>query len=154
VERDTRDVVRGALTNFAGVLVRSLTVLFYVYLARVYGPAVTGAFVVCQASLDIMSKLGLLGLDRGVLTVAARHHAAGNEPLLQRTIAQAIAIAAAASLALVAALEAVLAPAAGSRAAAADHGAGGAVLVPQRGADPRDAGDAGDEVRDRRQGRR
>jgi O-antigen/teichoic acid export membrane protein len=113
VERDTRDVVRGALTNFAGVLARSLTVLFYVYLARAYGPVVTGAFVVCQAGLDIVSKLGLLGLDRGVLTVAARHHAAGDEPVLHRTIAQALAIAAAASLALIAALEAVLAPAAG-----------------------------------------
>jgi len=113
VERDTRDVVRGALTNFAGVLARSLTVLFYVYLARAYGPVVTGAFVVCQASLDIVGKLGLLGLDRGVLTVAARHHAAGEEPVLHRTIAQAVTIAAASSLALVAALEAVLAPAAG-----------------------------------------
>lgn len=113
MERDTRDVVRGALTNFAGVLARSLTVLFYVYLARAFGPVVTGAFVVCQASLDIVSKLGLLGLDRGVLTIAARHHASGDEAILQRTIAQGIAIAATASLALVVALEAILAPAAG-----------------------------------------
>ena len=68
LKADTRDIARGALTNFAGILIKSVNVLFYVWLARVYGAAITGIFVLCQSSLDIASKLGLLGFDRGVLT--------------------------------------------------------------------------------------
>ena len=105
LKADTRDIARGALTNFAGILIKSVNVLFYVWLARVYGAAITGIFVLCQSSLDIASKLGLLGFDRGVLTFVARFRATGDEEGAYRSIAQALAVTAFCSLLLVGALE-------------------------------------------------
>lgn len=105
VGRDTRDIARGALTNFAGVLIRSVNVLFYIWLARVHGAAVAGVFIFCQATLDILSKFGLLGFDRGTVTFAARYQAAGDEEGAYRSIAQALAVAGTASAALVVLLE-------------------------------------------------
>lgn len=105
VGADTRDIARGALANFAGGLLKSVNVLFYIWLARTHGAPVTGVFVLCQASLDIVSKLGLLGFDRGVLTFAARHRATGDEEGVYRSIAQALAVTALCSTVLVAFLE-------------------------------------------------
>lgn len=108
VGADTLDIARGVLVNFAGGLLKSVSVLFYVWLARTHGATVTGVFVLCQASLDIASKLGLLGFDRGVLTFAARHRATGDEEGVYRSIAQALTVTALCSLVLVALLEAVV----------------------------------------------
>ncbi len=110
--RDTRDIVRGALVNFIGVLASSLNFVFYIVLGRLYGAELTGLYLLSWASVDVVSKLGILGLDRGILAVAARHHARGDTEALHRAVAQALMIGLVASAVMVALLELLAAPAA------------------------------------------
>jgi O-antigen/teichoic acid export membrane protein len=93
MEKDTRDIARGAAVNFAGTLLRAISVIFYVYLARAYGPAVVGVFAVCVSALDIVSKLGILGFDRAIMTMAARRGDAGDEARFYRATAQGLLMA-------------------------------------------------------------
>jgi O-antigen/teichoic acid export membrane protein len=106
MEKDTRDIARGAAVNFAGTLLRATSVIFYVYLARVYGPAVVGVFAVCVAALDIVSKLGILGFDRAIMTLAARRGDPGDEERFYRTTAQALVMGVLAAAAVTLLLEA------------------------------------------------
>jgi O-antigen/teichoic acid export membrane protein len=90
--RDTRDIVRGALVNFAGILAGSLSFVFLVVLGRLYGSETTGLYLLSLATVDIVSKLGILGLDRGVLALAARRKSDGAVEELYRIIGQALTL--------------------------------------------------------------
>lgn len=94
---DTRDIAKGALVNFMGVLARSSNILFLVVLGRLYGVEITGLFILTRATVDVLSKLGILGLDRGLLTLAARYHAEDKDEDVYRVIGQALFIGAIAS---------------------------------------------------------
>jgi O-antigen/teichoic acid export membrane protein len=95
---DTRDIARGAAVNFVGVLARTSNVLFFIVLGRLYGVEITGMFILTRATMDVLSKLGILGLDRGILTLASRYHAEGREDDVYRVIGQALFIGSCASL--------------------------------------------------------
>ena len=90
MERDTRDIARGASANALGVIARTLLVAFYVMLARFYGAELTGLFLLSRASIEMLSKLGLLGMDRAILARGAMNHAAQDEAALYRAVAQAL----------------------------------------------------------------
>lgn len=94
---DTRDIAKGAAVNFMGVLARSSNILFLVVLGRLYGVEITGLYLLTRATVDVLSKLGILGLDRGLLTLAARYHAEGKDEDVYRVIGQALFIGAIAS---------------------------------------------------------
>ncbi len=109
-KRDTRDIVRGALVNFIGVVARSLNFAFYIFLGRLYGAEATGLYLLSWASVDVASKLGILGLDRAILSVVARHHSEKDEDAVYRAIGQALCIGALATVIIVATMELVAAP--------------------------------------------
>jgi len=48
-------------------------VLFIVLLARLFGPEVTGMFLLSRAALDILSKFGAVGLERSLLSLLSRY---------------------------------------------------------------------------------
>ena len=106
MEKDTRDIARGAAVNFAGALLRTVSVIFYVYLARAYGPAVVGVFVVCVSALDIVAKLGILGFDRAIMTTAARRGDAGDEGRFYRSTAHGLIMGGLAGMAVTLLMEA------------------------------------------------
>lgn len=108
--KDTRDIAKGALTNFAGVLFGSLNLIFYIFLSQAYGAEVVGIFVFSRSSVDIISKLGLLGLDRGILVIAAKFHAEGDDEALYRSIGQSLIIGLTATFVVIFLLEAGLIP--------------------------------------------
>jgi O-antigen/teichoic acid export membrane protein len=110
MEKDTRDIARGAAVNFAGTLLRAISVIFYVYLARSYGPAVVGVFAVCVSTLDIVSKLGILGFDRAIMTMAARRGDDGDEARFYRVTAQGLLMAGLAAATVTLLLEAAAIP--------------------------------------------
>lgn len=72
-DQDTRDIAKGALINFSGVIAKSINVIFLIVLARFYGLEVTGMFILARAGFEILSKLGALGLDRSLLSLLSRH---------------------------------------------------------------------------------
>jgi len=100
-EKDTRDIVRGTLVNFLGVIARSLNFIFFIILGRFYGSELTGLYLLSWASVDVFSKLAIMGLDRGVLTLAAKHDAADDKTGVYRVIAQSLFIGCIASVVMI-----------------------------------------------------
>lgn len=90
-QKDTRDIVRGAMVNLAGTVIRSLKFILFIVLGRLYGPEGVGLFLLSLATVDLFSNAAILGLDQTVLTLSARRHADGDEAGLYRTIGQALA---------------------------------------------------------------
>ena len=90
-QKDTRDIVRGAMVNLAGTVIRSLKFILFIVLGRLYGPEGVGLFLLSLATVDLFSNAAILGLDQTVLTLSARRHADGAEAGLYRTIGQALA---------------------------------------------------------------
>lgn len=93
VAGDSRDMAKGAAVNFLGILARGLTVALFLVLGRLYGSAATGIFLLARAYVDIISKLGILGLDRTVLIVGAKQGAKGDLAGLHRCIGQSLSLA-------------------------------------------------------------
>ena len=92
IRKDTRDIVRGAVVNLGGTLIRSLKFIFFIVLGRLYGPQWVGLFLLTLAAVDFLSNVAILGLDQAILTLAARRHAEADETGLYRLIGQAVAI--------------------------------------------------------------
>jgi O-antigen/teichoic acid export membrane protein len=110
MKRDTRDIAKGWLVNFSGVIAGSVNVLFYVFLSRAFGARTVGLFILARSIVDILSKIGILGLDRGILAVGARRQAGKDEGGLYRAVGQALLTGFAASLAVLVLLQTVLVP--------------------------------------------
>lgn len=110
MEKDTRDIARGASTNFIGILIRSLTLVFYIVLGRLYGAEITGFFLLSRTTVDMLSKLGILGLDRAMLTTAAGCRAQGDDAGLYRAVGQSLTVGLGLSLAMATLIHAGAAP--------------------------------------------
>jgi stage V sporulation protein B len=102
---DLQDIARGTATNLAGLLLRGFAVAFLLVLGRLYGAELTGFYLLTFAIVDAIANLATLGLDRGVLTLAARYHAVGDEAGIRRTVVAAIQLGLLSSLAVTALLE-------------------------------------------------
>ena len=89
---DTRDIVRGAIFNLAGFVIRSLKLIFFIVLGRLYGPEGIGLFFLALATVDLFSNAGIMGLDQTVLILAARRHADADAEGMYRTIGHALVI--------------------------------------------------------------
>ncbi len=96
-QRDTRDIVRGAIVNLTGAAIRSLRLLLLVILGRLYGAEGIGLYLLAYATLDTLNRLVVMGLDQAVLTHAARRHAAEDTDGMYETIGQALAMCLAAA---------------------------------------------------------
>ncbi|HEC13634.1 MAG TPA: hypothetical protein ENI80_10395 [Acidiferrobacteraceae bacterium] len=104
-QSDARDIAKGAMINFIGVIARSSNIILFIVLGRLYGVEITGMYILTRASMDVISKLGILGLDRGILTLASRYHAEGKDEDVYRVIGQAFFIGGIASLIVLAAVQ-------------------------------------------------
>ncbi|MEK6689486.1 MAG: lipopolysaccharide biosynthesis protein [Gemmatimonadota bacterium] len=102
--RDTADMARGAMANFGGMVFRLLSVVFLVVVAQLFGAEMTGLYLVSLAAVDTAYNLAALGVDRSVLTRAARHHAVGDLPGLHAEVARALWIGTGGAIALMALL--------------------------------------------------
>ena len=96
-QRDTRDIVWGAMINLAGAAIRSLRLLLLVILGRLYGAEGLGLYLLAYATLDTFNKLVVMGLDQAVLTHAARRYAAEDLDGMYATIGQALVMSLAAA---------------------------------------------------------
>lgn len=95
---DQRDIIKGALVNLSGILAKSLNVIFFIFLGRFYGPAVTGLYLLSLATVDIISKLAILGLDRALITEGSKNLSADNEKGFYRAVSNALITGLAASV--------------------------------------------------------
>lgn len=73
-QRDAKDLLRGVLYNFLGMVTKSSKVLFVLVAAKHYGAAALGLYFIAWSAIDIFSKLGLWGMDKSVIRDVARLH--------------------------------------------------------------------------------
>lgn len=104
-QRDAADIARGAFVNFLGVASSSLGFVFFILLGRLYGSGATGQYILSWTTVDLASKICILGLDRAVLSLAARKRAENDAEGERRTLGRALAIGALSSAVVFAALE-------------------------------------------------
>ena len=72
------ELKRGAFLNTLAMLASNFRGIFTFLVARLLGPAVLGMFSVAWATTDIISKIGVLGLDNSITTFIARSEAVGD----------------------------------------------------------------------------
>src|SRR5882724_7384864 len=72
------ELKRGAVLNTIAMLASNFRGIFTFLVARMLGPAALGIFSVAWSTTDIISKIGVLGLDNTITTFIARSEAVGN----------------------------------------------------------------------------
>ena len=69
------ELKRGARANFTAMLASNFRGIFTFLVARLLGPAALGVFSVAWATTDLVSKIGIFGLDDTIITFIARAEA-------------------------------------------------------------------------------
>ena len=77
-EDDHVELKRGAFLNTIAMLASNFRGIFTFLVARLLGPAALGIFSVAWATTDILSKIGVFGLDNAIITFIARSEAVGD----------------------------------------------------------------------------
>jgi O-antigen/teichoic acid export membrane protein len=72
------ELKRGAFFNTIAMLASNFRGIFTFLVARFLGPAALGIFSVAWSTTDIISKIGVLGLDNAITTFIARSEAVGD----------------------------------------------------------------------------
>jgi O-antigen/teichoic acid export membrane protein len=72
------ELKRGAFLNTIAMLASNFRGIFTFLVARMLGPAALGIFSVAWSTMDIISKIGVLGLDNAITTFIARSEAVGD----------------------------------------------------------------------------
>src|ERR1700716_1462253 len=72
------ELKRGAFLNTIAMLASNFRGIFTFLVARLLGPAALGIFSVAWSTTDILSKIGVLGLDNAITTFIARSEAVGD----------------------------------------------------------------------------
>ncbi|MDP9004812.1 MAG: oligosaccharide flippase family protein [Verrucomicrobiota bacterium] len=72
------ELKRGAWINLIAMLASNFRGIFTFLVARLLGPAALGIFSVAWATTDLVSKIGIFGLDDTIITFIARAEAAGD----------------------------------------------------------------------------
>lgn len=75
VDRTGVELKRGAFLNTIAMLASNFRGIFTFLVARLLGPAALGIFSVAWSTTDIISKIGVLGLDNAITTFIARSEA-------------------------------------------------------------------------------
>src|SRR5438552_12060468 len=78
VDQTGVELKRGAFLNPIAMLASNFRGIFTFLVARLLGPAALGIFSVAWSTTDIISKIGVLGLDNAITTFIARSEAVGN----------------------------------------------------------------------------
>ena len=74
---DTVDLLRGGAVNTVGTAVGATRTLFLLLVARLLGDSVLGTFSLAWATIDIASKVAVMGLAVGIIPQVARADAEG-----------------------------------------------------------------------------
>src|SRR6476660_5460781 len=72
------ELKRGALLNTITMVASNFRGVFTFLVARLLGPAALGRFSVAWSTTDMLSKIGVLGLDSAIITFIARSEAVGD----------------------------------------------------------------------------
>ena len=111
---DGVELARGALVNTLAMVASNARGVFTFLVARLLGRATLGIFTIAWTATDLLSKIGVFGLDNSVTTFIARAEAAADRDRSRSLFRVAVTLSVSLSV-IVAASAAVLAPAVGGR---------------------------------------
>jgi O-antigen/teichoic acid export membrane protein len=86
------ELKRGAFFNTLTLVASNFRSIFTFLVARVLGPAALGTFSVAWANIDLLSKIGIFGLDDAITTFIARAEAAGDHTQARRFFRLAVGL--------------------------------------------------------------
>lgn len=86
------ELKRGAFFNTIAILASNFRGIFTFLIARLLGPAALGTFSVAWAATDLISKVGIFGLDNAITTFIARSEALGERARSRALFRLAIAL--------------------------------------------------------------
>jgi O-antigen/teichoic acid export membrane protein len=72
------ELKRGAFFNTIAMLASNFRGIFTFLVARLLGPAALGTYLVAWAAIELLSKIGLFGLDNAIVAFIARSEAVGD----------------------------------------------------------------------------
>ena len=72
------ELKRGAFLNTIAMLASNFRGVFTFLVARLLGPAALGTYLVAWATIELLSKIGLFGLDNAIVAFIARSEAVGD----------------------------------------------------------------------------
>ena len=78
VDESGVELKRGAILNTIAMLASNFRGIFTFLVARLLGPSALGIFSVAWSATDVLSKIGVLGLDNAIITFIARSEAVGD----------------------------------------------------------------------------
>jgi O-antigen/teichoic acid export membrane protein len=76
-DRTGSELKRGMFFNTVALLASNFRGVFTFLIARLLGAAALGTFLVAWATTDVLSKIGMFGLDNSIIAFIARSEAAG-----------------------------------------------------------------------------
>jgi|GEM_PF-258097 len=97
--KDAEEVVRGSGVNFLGNFGKLSKSLYYVVITRFVGAEAFGLYTLGWSLIDLASKFGLFGLDRGVLRFVSQRRIEGDAAGAHRIVGQALTLGLISSLA-------------------------------------------------------
>jgi O-antigen/teichoic acid export membrane protein len=92
-DRTGSELKRGMFFNTIALLASNFRGVFTFLIARLLGAASLGTFLVAWATTDILSKVGMFGLDNAIVPFIARAEAAGNRARSRAFYHLAVALA-------------------------------------------------------------
>src|SRR5437588_5773312 len=98
VDKTGVELKRGAFLNTIAMLASNFRGIFTFLVARLLGPAALGLFSVAWSTTDIISKIGVLGLDNAITMFIARAEAVGNRARSRALFRMAVALGVAQSI--------------------------------------------------------
>jgi O-antigen/teichoic acid export membrane protein len=98
--RSGAELALGTVATATALAVSAIGALFPFLVARLLGQAALGAYALAWSTADLLSKVGVFGLDQTTVALAARRRALGDVAGLRRLHADALRIGLLSSLAL------------------------------------------------------
>ena len=92
VDTSAAELKRGAFVNTLTLVASNFRSIFTFLVARVLGPAALGTFSVAWATIDLLSKIGIFGLDDAITTFIARTEAVGDKARARTLFRLAVAL--------------------------------------------------------------
>lgn len=105
--QDARRTLRGITANYVAALFQLLLFVFHVFAARWFGRTAYGAYIFAWSIAEMGCKVGVLGMDKGMLRGIAVARANGEDTEEARCAATGIAVAGLSSLVVIGVLWAV-----------------------------------------------
>ncbi|MBI4553753.1 MAG: oligosaccharide flippase family protein [Candidatus Latescibacteria bacterium] len=89
---DARVIAKGAGVNVLGNLAKLVRPMSSILMTRLFGVEVFGLYTLGWSVIDLLSKVGLFGLDKGVVKFVVRYRSDGNDDAVYRTLGQSLLI--------------------------------------------------------------